>query len=149
VLMNTAAKIGTPALWAERIAAVKTGGVAAVAEGVLSRWFPARFRAERAAELAGWRHLLERTPVAGYAGCAAAIADTDLYESTARLRLPALVIAGSEDGSTPADLVRETACLLPGAEFVLIRGAGHLPPVDRPDALAEAMAGYLATLGRG
>ena len=42
-------------------------------------------------------------------------------------RAPLLAIAGSDDGSTPADLVRETADLVPGAEFALIRGAGHLP----------------------
>jgi 3-oxoadipate enol-lactonase len=149
VLMNTAAKIGTPDLWAERIAAIKRGGVAAIADAVLERWFPPPFHAAHAAELAGWRAMLERTPVAGYAGCAAALAETDLMDSTARLRLPTLVIAGSEDGSTPPDLVRETAALIPGAEFVLISGAGHLPPIDAPEAVAEAIGGFLATLGGG
>jgi 3-oxoadipate enol-lactonase len=149
VLMNTAAKIGTPEIWAERIAAVKRGGVAAVSDAVLERWFPAAFRAAHPAEVAGWRAMLERTPVAGYAGCAAALAETDLRESTARLRVPTLVIAGSEDGSTPPDLVRETAELIAGAEYVLVRGAGHLPPIDRPEEVAAAMAGFLATLGTG
>jgi 3-oxoadipate enol-lactonase len=146
VLMNTAAKIATPAIWAERVATVRAGGVAAVADAVLERWFPPRTRAERSAELAGWRAMLERTTTAGYAGCAAALAETDLRESTARLAVPALVIAGSEDGSTPVDLVRETAALLDGATFRVIPGAGHLPSVDRPDAVAEAIGGFLAGL---
>jgi 3-oxoadipate enol-lactonase len=146
VLMTTAAKIGTPEHWAEHIATVKRGGVEAVADEALARWFPARWRGEHAAELAGWRSMLARTAVAGYAGCAAALAETDLYESTGRLRLPTLVVAGSDDRFTPADLVRETAEIIPGAEFALIRGAGHLPPVDQPAAVAEAMAAFLAAL---
>lgn len=146
VLMNTAAKIGTPDLWAERIGAVKTGGVEAVADAVLERWFPRRFRAERTAELAGWRNMLVRTPVAGYTGCAAALAETDLLASTARLSLPTLVVAGSEDGATPPDLVHETASLIPGAEYLMIEGAGHLPPIDRPDATAEALRSFLAVV---
>ena len=41
VLNNTGAKIGTAESWNARIAAVETGGVEAVAEAVLQRWFPA------------------------------------------------------------------------------------------------------------
>jgi 3-oxoadipate enol-lactonase len=146
VLMNTAGKIGTPELWAERVAAVRAQGVEAVADAVLERWFPPAWRAANADELAGWRTMLVRTPAAGYAGCAAALAETDLRDSTARLTLPTLVVAGSEDGSTPPDLVRELAADIEGARYELIRGAGHLPPIDAPDAVAAALRAFLATL---
>ena len=127
VLSNTAAKIGTPDIWAERVAAVRAGGVEALADATLARWFSKRFHAERADELRGWRNMLTRTPVAGYVGCSAALAETDLRDSTARLTLPTLVVAGSEDGSTPPDLVRETAESIAGARFEIIRGAGPHP----------------------
>jgi 3-oxoadipate enol-lactonase len=146
VLMNTAGKIGTPRLWAERVAAVRSAGVEALADAVLQRWFPPAWRAANADELAGWRTMLVRTPAAGYAGCAAALAETDLRDSTARLRLPTLVVAGSEDGSTPPDLVREIADDIEGARFELIRGAGHLPPIDAPDAVAAPLRTFLAAL---
>ncbi len=144
VLVDTAPKIGAPAMWEERIAQVRAGGVAALSEAVLARWFSPAFHRERAAELALWRHMLERTPPEGYAGCCAAIADTDLYESSARLRLPAMAVAGEHDGSTPPDLVRETAALIPGCRFHLIRGAGHIPCVEAPAALAGHLAAFLA-----
>ena len=59
----------------------------------------------------------------------------------------ALAIAGSEDGATPPDLVRETAELIPGAEFHLIRGAGHLPCVEAPEAYAARLALFLERVG--
>ncbi|HHX91886.1 MAG TPA: 3-oxoadipate enol-lactonase [Paracoccus sp.] len=147
VLSNTAAKIGTAAMWENRVATVSAHGVEGLADAILERWFPPAFR--DSAEGRGWRHMLVRTPVAGYAGCSAAIAGTDFYATTASLRLPALAIAGSEDGSTPPDLVREMIELIPGGRFALIRGSGHLPCVDQPEAYAQVLGEFLASLGHG
>ncbi len=143
VLSNTAARIGTPAIWDGRIAAVRDGGMAAVIEGVLDRWFGRK----DAAHAAVWRaRLLAQNPE-GWMGCAGAIAGTDFYQTTATLTLPTLVIAGDRDGSTPPDLVRETADLIRGSRFHLIRGAGHLPPVDAPEAFAAALTDFLRRIG--
>lgn len=143
VLSNTGAKIGNPDIWAERIRMGREGGIESMEVAVLERWFSTKFRNEKAAELAGWRNMLCRTPLEGYLGCGAAISETDLYESTARLTLPTLAIAGSEDGATPPDLVRETAELIKGARFELIRGVGHLPCVEAPESYAALINGFL------
>ncbi|MBN9886821.1 3-oxoadipate enol-lactonase [Salipiger abyssi] len=147
VLSNTACKIGTREIWADRVAQVREGGVAALAEGTMQRWFAPGFRGT--AEAAGWRHMLERTPKAGYIGCCEAIAGTDFMTPTSGLRLPALGIAGSEDGSTPPDMVRETLELIPGSDFGLIRNAGHIPCVEKPDEYAAALSAFLAAQGHG
>ena len=65
VLCDTAAKIGTDESWDQRIAEVERGGIEAIADSVLERWFTAEFRAKRSAELAGMRAMLTRTPIAG------------------------------------------------------------------------------------
>ena len=145
VLSNTAARIGTAGMWDERIATVRAGGIAALSEATLARWFPPAFHATP--DIARWRHMLERTPAEGWMGCAAAISGTDFHGPLQGLRLPTLGIAGSEDGSTPPDLVRETVELIPGAEFALIRRAGHLPMVDRAQDYAAALSGFLGRLG--
>lgn len=147
VLSNTAARIGTEASWRDRIAAVRAGGIEAIADGVMEKWFTRRFRAEQADAVALWRTMLTRTPLDGYTGCCAALAGTDLRDSTAGLRLPVLAIAGTDDGSTPPDLVRETAGTIPGAAFALIRGAGHMPGIEQPEATAAAIAGFLRQAG--
>lgn len=146
VLSDTAAKIGTEASWQERIDAVRDKGIAALEAGILERWFTRGFRDDRPEELAGWRHMLTRTPADGYVGCCAAIANTDLMESTARLRIPTLAVAGAEDASTPPDLVRETAGLIPGSRFEVIGGAGHLPCVEQPKVMARHFASFLDDL---
>ena len=147
VLSNTAAKIGTTAMWHDRMADVRKGGIEALEAAILERWLSARWRRENPNLLAGWRHMLCRTPMAGYLGCSAAISETDLFDSTARLTLPTLAIAGSEDGSTPPDLVRETSDLIKGARFQLIRGAAHLPCVEQPEEYAAILTTFLEEQG--
>lgn len=145
VLSNTAAKIGTPEMWNDRIAAINANGIESLADPVMERWFSSAFRATP--DLTLWRNMLVRQPVDGYAGCSAAISGTDFFTPTSGLRLPTLGIAGDQDGSTPPDLVRETVNLIPGAQFHLIRGAGHLPCVEKPEEYAQTLSDFLAGIG--
>ncbi|KZY40255.1 hypothetical protein A3731_37700 [Roseovarius sp. HI0049] len=80
-------------------------------------------------------------------GCSAAIAGTDFFTPTSGLRLPVMGIAGSEDGATPPDLVRETVELVPGSSFHLMRRAGHLPCVEKPEEYAALLADFLRETG--
>ena len=145
VISNTAARIGTPEMWQERIDAVNAGGIEALADPVLERWFSPAFRETEA--LAAWRNMLVRQPASGYAGCCAAIASADLTVTTRQLTLPTLAIAGSSDGSTPPDLVKATAELVPDSSFRLIDGAGHLPCVEKPMEYAEILTAFLTETG--
>jgi 3-oxoadipate enol-lactonase len=145
VLSNTAAKLGTENIWQDRIAQVRAGGMAAIIEAATERIFSRAFRATP--DIIPWQTLMLNGNPEGYIGCAAAIAGTDFYTPTAGLRLPTLAIAGSEDATTPPDLVRETASLIPGAKFALIRGGGHLPFVERPQAYADALTTFLKEIG--
>jgi len=146
ILCDTAAKIGDAALWNARIEAVERDGIAAISGPILQRWFSARFHAHRPEELALWRAMLTRTPVSGYVGSSAAIRDADLTEATARLRPPTLAVVGAEDGATPPALVEATARLIPGARFSVIDGAGHLPCIEQPAALAALIGDFLGDL---
>lgn len=146
ILCDTGAKIGNPEMWNARIDAVTTDGIESIADAVLERWFTASFRAEDPS-FPVWRNMLVRTPAGGYAGTCAAIRDTDLVESTSRLRLPCLAICGTDDGATPPDLVRETAALIPGSRFELIRKAGHLPCIEQPKVTADLIGGFLSETG--
>jgi 3-oxoadipate enol-lactonase len=128
VLSNTAARMGTPEMWAQRINAIKAGGISALESAILDRWFGPAFR--HSADVALWGAMLSRTPQAGYLACCAALAGADLTQQTARLRLPTLAIAGEYDGACPADLVEATAALIPGAQCNVIPGVGHLPCVE-------------------
>jgi 3-oxoadipate enol-lactonase len=140
VLCDTAAKIGTEESWDQRIAQVERGGVEEIADSVLERWFTADFRASRAAELAGMRAMLTRTPRQGYIAACGALRRADLRPYASEIGTPTLCLVGDEDGSTPVALVKETAALIAGSRFEIIQGAGHLPNVEKPSIVARLVA---------
>ncbi len=145
ILSNTAARIGAADLWHARIADIRATGLQAYADGAMERMFGRNWRAEPG--MPRIRAMLTSTHPDGWTGCAAAIAGTDFYTPTAALRLPTLAIAGANDGSTPPDLVRETADLIPGSQFRLIRGAGHFPLVEKPAEYAAIIGTFLHDIG--
>ncbi len=139
----SAARIGTPEMWQDRIDAVAAGGLAAIAPAVLARWFAPGFAEAAPDEMALARTMLLRTPADGYAACCAALAAADLTETTAQLTLPTLVVAGEADGAAPPELVQATAALIPGARFVCLDGVGHIPCLEAPDRLAALLQAHL------
>ncbi len=145
VLSSTAARIGTPAMWADRAAQIAASGLDAYADGAMERMFGRNWRSEPA--MPATRHRLVTTNPRGWIGCAQAIAGTDFYTPTAALTLPTLAIAGDRDGTTPPDLVRETSDLIRGAEFHLIRGAGHLPFLEKPTEYTTLLTTFLRRIG--
>jgi 3-oxoadipate enol-lactonase len=147
VISNSAARIGSKELWQDRIDTLRAEGIEAIADNIMQRWFAESFHREHALELGGWRNMLTRTPLAGYIGCSAAIADCDFSDSSAALDLPALVIAGSEDGSVPPDVARATAELIPGADFELMDDSAHLPCVEHPRRYARLLGDFFRKSG--
>ena len=136
VLCDTAHKIGTPEMWNARMEAVRTNGLASIADAVIERWFSTEFRRSRAADLAGYRNMLTRTPSEGYIGTCMTLRDTDLTTMASQLTQPTLCLVGEEDGATPPALVRSLSQLIPNAGFKTVAGAGHLPCVEQPKVLA-------------
>jgi pimeloyl-ACP methyl ester carboxylesterase len=57
--------------------------------------------------------------------------------------MPMLVLWGEGDRHTPPDIGRTLAAGIPGAAFALVPGAGHLPQVERPGAVAAALEDFL------
>lgn len=143
VLCDTAARIGTAESWAERIAAVERDGIAAIGAGAVARWFTNEFAAAEPDTVAGWRLMLERMPVAGYSGTCAAIRDADLSSEIAAIACPTLCLAGDADLSTPPDLVRVTAEMIPGARFEIVAKAGHLPCIEQPQAVRDLIVSHV------
>ena len=143
ILCDTADRIGTEELWNQRIAAIEKAGIESIADEIMERWFAAAFRSERRQELAGYRNMLCRTPVAGYVGTVTAIRDTDYRAHSPAIAVPTLCVVGEEDGSTPPDLVADLAKRIPGARYQPIANAGHLPCVEQPEMLSEALRAFI------
>ncbi len=145
VLSNTATKLGTKETWARMIEQTQAAGLESRLETDLAQIFSAAFR--KSQDLARWRDCLAARRPDAFFGCAAAIAGTDFYTTTASLRPPSLIIASSEDAITPPDMVRELAELIPGAQFELIRKSGHLPMIEQPETFARHLSDFLYGIG--
>jgi len=149
VLSDTASKIGSAEMWNARMAAIEEGGIASIADAILERWFARALREGDPVALAGWRAMLTRTPQEGYLGTCAALRDADLTAAAKQIAVPTLCLVGEEDGSTPPELVRQMAHLIPGARFEVISGAGHLPCIEQPAKVAELIAAFATEHGLG
>jgi pimeloyl-ACP methyl ester carboxylesterase len=68
----------------------------------------------------------------------------DRRPDLAAMAMPALVIAGSEDGLTPPPLSEAMVAALPDARLHVIAGAGHLTALERPEEWAAAVRAFLA-----
>jgi 3-oxoadipate enol-lactonase len=145
VLANTTS--GYPeeaqAAWAQRIAAVREGGLAAIVDGAMQRWFHEGFRAAHPEVVSHWRAKVLSCNAAGYIACCQAISGVDTTARLPRIEVPALVIAGELDPGTPPAMARTIAQGIPGARLVVLPEASHLSVLEQPVAFRQALDAWL------
>jgi 3-oxoadipate enol-lactonase len=128
----------------EQRAADSLKGMPAMLESTLTRWFPAPFLALDPPEVQACRAwLLEDDPVVFSWGWEA-IRDLDYGARIARIDVPALVLRGSADASSQRPVMQAMAKLMPRARYVEIEGAGHVAPLEQPEAFAALLREFLA-----
>lgn len=141
VLSNTTAQVA-PNGYDERIAAVRSKGMAAVADTVIARWFLPDYPTRHPAHHAAVRHALHAIDPGGYTGCCAAIRDMTIEAGLADIHVPTLVIAGTLDESTPAAQGRAIARAIPGARLLELP-TPHLSHPELPDRFADEVTRFL------
>lgn len=151
VLANTTS--GYPAEaqagWGQRIEGIRQGGLEAIVDGALQRWFHETFRAEHADTVALWRGRVLQCQEVGYIACCEAISQIDTTQRLPALDRPALVIAGALDAATPPDMAERIARAIPGARLVVLPQASHLSVLEQPQAFAACLDGWLGELPQG
>src|SRR5512146_685391 len=148
VVANSTSKYPAEAApnWADRIAKVDAGGMPAIAELVIERYFSAAFRAERADVVAHYRDIVLRSDPAGYVACCHAIAGVDWPGRLAQVKVPALVVAGALDVGAPPSMSQAIAERIAGSRLVVLDGVAHLSSAERPEALAALVREFVAGL---
>ena len=61
--------------------------------------------------------------------------------------MPARIIAAAVDPFVSVDILRATAALIPGADFVVIPDTGHMVPIERPEAFTASLTEFLDRVG--
>jgi 3-oxoadipate enol-lactonase len=130
-------------LWQERIRTAETKGMEPLVQPTLERWFTAPFREKNAEAVRKIATAISTTPVAGYAGCCAAIPRINVTARLKEIKCPVLVICGDQDPGTPPAMAREIHENTPGSKLVLIPQAAHLSNLEQPAAFNRALEGFL------
>ena len=86
--------------------------------------------------------MIRATPVNGFIGCAAALADHDYASAVAAVKHPVLFLTGDQDAAAAA--MRKLNDKLPGSRYVELAGAGHISNMDRPAEFTRAIRDFLA-----
>jgi 3-oxoadipate enol-lactonase len=129
--------------WEERIAAAQKNGMAAVVEPTIARWFPPETVAKNPPHLDKLRRMIGATPLDGYIGCCAALADHNYNDKIDTVTRPVLFMVGEKDGVTPAAM-KQMHERLSGSRYVVLSGAGHISNMDRPAEFTRAIEDFLA-----
>jgi 3-oxoadipate enol-lactonase len=147
VFAGTAARIGTPDLWEARASAVLAGGMRAVTDIVVARFFSEPFRSASREVVADVREDLATTRPLGYASACLALRGADLREELGAITARSLVVVGSEDVATPLADAQWLRDHVPGATLAILEGAGHLCSLEQPEAFADRVVRFLTEEG--
>lgn len=129
------------ASWDDRIAAIEAGGMEAILQGTLARWFSPACPPEPKERAA---RMVLSTPVAGYIACAGALQGLDYLRHLPGLAVPVLYVVGAEDLAAPPAAMQAMADATPGARLVTLPSLAHVPNMERPELFNQAVGPWLA-----
>lgn len=120
--------------------ALAAGGMAAVVDGMIGKVLGATTRARRPEVVDHVRRMILATDAAGAIAATEALRERpDSTPTLATLDVPVTVVVGEEDTLTPPAIARAMADGIRGARCVVVPGAGHVSPLEAPDAVTAVL----------
>jgi len=133
------------AAWTDRSQKVRDGGIEAMVEPSVTRWFTPGFQRSNPEAIDRMRDMVRRTSADGYCGSAAALRDLD-YERLLPAVVPMLFMTGSGDQGAPPSVVRSMHAKAPGSHYVELPDAGHISVMEQPVLFAEAILDFVDSI---
>jgi 3-oxoadipate enol-lactonase len=143
VLSSTSAHMPPPHLWNERIDAVRNGGMKAVADATIDRWFTGIGRKQIPERVRAIRESILATSPDGFCACCEAIRDMDLREALPDIAVRTMVMVGAFDPGTPVSAAEFIHERIPSSQLVVIPESAHFVNVERHEAFNEALVAFL------
>ena len=135
---DTALDFQPAANWSERIAQVRAGGMAVVAEATLGRWVLDKSLPSSRALM----QMILTTTVDGFCGCGAALRDCTADEVRG-IAVPTTILVGEQDpGTTPAK-AREIQAVIPGSTLHVLPDAAHIPNFEQEALMTRLLLAHL------
>ena len=114
-----------------------------LADASISRWLTPAFAAKNPARYQQLRNTIAATTPAGFLGCVEAISRIDFIADLANVKMPVLVLCGSDDEGTPVAANKRIASLVANGRYAEIAKALHFPNVEHPGVFNGIMLGWL------
>jgi len=143
VLANTSPRFVPRTNWETRIAAVQEGGMSAVVDVAMQRFFSSDILAKQDPHVASIRSVFLGTDPVGYLGCCAALRDMNHGDILKQIRTPTLVISGNRDVATPWSGHGERLAQEIAEAKVVHLAAAHLSNIERPHSFTTALLEFL------
>lgn len=129
--------------WDDRIALVRQGGIGAIADATVSRWFTPDFPARDPDAVRAIREMVLATSSDGYCASAEALKGLDFAPRLPEIRVPVLYLAGAQDAGAPAAVMRQLHEATPGSRYVELPATGHISVIESPAAFRSAVTGFI------
>lgn len=143
VLSSTAAFVGSPEVWDERIETVRQSGMEAVVEGTIDRWFTREGQQQMPDVVDKIRRMVLNTPVEGFCASCAAIRDMDLREAIGSITAPTQIMVGENDQGTPVSAAELIHQRISGSRLHVVKDGAHLINVEKAAEFNRTLLGFL------
>lgn len=130
-------------IFEERAKIAEVGGMQAVVEATLERWFRQSDIEQDIEAVRYARSSVLHQPVGAWAAAWRALARFDARERLSYLDVPVLCIAGECDVSTPPSVLQGIANAIPSARLQIVSGAPHILTLTHPDEVSRTIADFL------
>lgn len=129
--------------WDDRIAAIETGGMAAIWPGTLERWLTPGFTKCQDAAVAALHADFLQTTVPGYTGCARALQGLDYRKRLPQMAVPVLYVSGADDLGAAPEVMQDMHAATPGSSYKSIPACAHIANLNQPDSFNHTVMTFL------
>ena len=147
VLASTSPAFGKPGgdwqrdFLQSRFAPLDAGlGMAGLAEPLVSSMVAPEMSAARRAVA---QAMMSGVPEATYRSAVAALVSFDRRAALPSIQVPTLVVTGELDRTAAPEVARRMAGFIPGAQFSVVPGAGHLLNIEQPEAFNRVLLDFV------
>jgi 3-oxoadipate enol-lactonase len=140
-LVDTTAWYGpdAPRQWEERAQKALEGGLQALVDFQVTRWFSDAFRAAHPEVVSQSVATFLRNNVQAYAATCRMLGAADLRKALTRIRAPTTIVVGEEDYATPVAMAEELHRGIRSSTLTVLKNARHLTPLERPEEIATLL----------
>ena len=138
-LIDTTAAYNAPDKWEERAATAATGGLQALIDFQVTRWFTDGFRAAHPDVVKRNVDVFLANDPAAYAETCRMLGACNLEAALPQMTMPAAIMVGDEDYATPVAMAETLHRGIKGSTLTVLKGARHLTPLETPERVAAGL----------